>query len=114
MNLRSTIKFASTDIHAAFVALQNGDVREKELYEEIKRVLTKLEVNAFSGIQISKHIIPKEFIQKYSIRNLWKYNLSRGWRLLYYVKSEDLIVVSIILNWSSHKEYEKHFKYKVK
>lgn len=114
MNLPSTIKFASTDLHAAFLALEQGDAREKELSEEIKRICQRLKENAFSGIQISKHLIPKEFVRRYNVRNLWKYNLSGGWRLLYYIKSEDLIVVSVILEWSSHKEYEKRFKYKVR
>ncbi|MDI6708812.1 MAG: hypothetical protein QME47_07005, partial [Candidatus Thermoplasmatota archaeon] len=30
-------------------------------------------------------LIPKEYIEKYSIDNLWKYNMPKAWRLLYSV-----------------------------
>jgi len=56
-------------------------------------------------------LIPLRYIKKYEVKNLWKYNLSKGWRLLYSIESEELIIVSIILEWLNHKEYEKRFKY---
>ena len=47
----------------------------------------------------------------YEIDNLWKYDLPRGWRLMYSVARDEVIVISIILEWLPHKEYERRFGY---
>ncbi len=47
--------------------------------DPIKKAITKailaLRQNAFSGIQVPKRLIPKEYVQKYAINNLWKIDL---------------------------------------
>jgi len=70
-----------------------------------------LEENAFSGTQISKKLIPKVYCNNFSIDNLWKYDLPNAWRLIYSIKNSEIYVLSIILEWMSHKEYEQRFKY---
>jgi len=37
--------------------------------------------------------------------------LRNGWRLLYTLKEEEMVVIGIILEWLPHKEYERRFKY---
>ena len=73
----------------------------------LKNNFNNIEKNAFSGIQIPKRLIPKE----YSTENLWKYNLSKGYRLLYTIYTEDNVVISLIVAWHNHKDYELIFKY---
>ena len=114
MKIPSTARFADEKLKNAFHSLETGDDAERRLFEEVKQAVENIENNAFCGIQIQKYLIPKEYKQKYNIQNIWKYNLSNGWRLLYSLTKEDVVLISIILNWSSHKEYEKRFKYKVK
>ena len=66
----------------------------------------------FSGIQIPKRLFPKEYVRKYGINNLWKYDLPRGWRLMYTVTAENEVdLISAILEWFDHKDYEMRFKY---
>ncbi|HPV66505.1 MAG TPA: hypothetical protein PK655_03600 [archaeon] len=43
--------------------------------------------------------------------NLWKYNLSNGWRLTYTIRGGEIEVISIIIEWFCHKKYENRFKY---
>ena len=51
-------------------------------------------------------------LKEYGIKNLWKYNLSQGWRLLYTVTADNEVeLISAILDWFDHKEYEKIMKY---
>ena len=69
------------------------------------------ELKLIAGIQIQKKLIPKEYITKYEIDNLWKYNLPNAWRLIYTVANNKVTVLSIVLEWMTHKEYEKRFKY---
>lgn len=111
MEIKSRIFFAEDKLKNSFEELKNGKTEEKELYKQIKQALDNLKINAFSGIQIPKRLIPSVYISKYGIENLWKYDLPRGWRLLYSVGRNGIEILSIILEWMDHKEYEKRFKY---
>lgn len=108
MQLLSNAQFAEDKLRIAFENLKDSD---QELYFHLAEAIKNIENNAFSGIQIPKRLIPKEYMKNYNIRNLWKYNLPNGWRLMYSIESTGIIVVSIILEWLTHKEYERRFKY---
>ena len=110
MKLPSTIRFFDEDIKKAFYKLENGDDSEKELFRLMNQAMNNIEQNAFCGIQLPKRLIPETYSKK-NIKNLWKYDLPRGWRLVYSIVNEELVVVSIVLEWMSHKEYERRFKY---
>ena len=110
--MKSEIKFAEEKVKTSFESLKESKTEGKKLYEWIKRALDDLEENAFCGIQVPKRLIPKEYENKFGkIDNLWKYNLPNAWRLMYTIKGDKILVLSIILEWLPHKEYEKRFKY---
>ncbi len=109
--MKSHIKFAEEKLKRAFDKLRDSKTEDKKLYEWINRALDDIEDNAFCSIQIPKKVIPKEYIQRYNIDNLWKYDLPRGWRLLYSVANGEVIVISIVIEWMDHKAYERKFKY---
>ena len=91
--------------------MKNSKTEDKKLHKWINRAMDDLEDNAFCGIQIQKRLIPKVYIEKYGLDNLWKYDLPKGWRLIYSVVNGEVQILSIILEWMSHKDYEKRFKY---
>ena len=70
-----------------------------------------LALDAFCGIQIPKRLIPKSYITRYRIDNLWKYNFHKNWRLMYSVAGDGKNVIALILEWLPHKEYERRFGY---
>ena len=111
MKANSKIKFADEKIKESFLKLSLGTSEEKELYRQLEKLFCSLEENAFFGIQIPKKLIPKEYTQKYGIDNCWKCNLPKGWRMIYAVERNEIIILSIILEWMSHKEYERRFGY---
>ena len=51
------------------------------------------------------------YITKYGINNLWKFNFHKNWRLMYSVASDGTQVVTMVLEWLPHKEYERRFGY---
>lgn len=106
--MESRLQFANEKIEKAFNKLKKED---NELYKFIVRSFEDIENNAFCGIRIPKKLIPKEYIKKFNIHNLWKYNLPGAWRLIYSVENNNLVVISIILEWMDHKTYERRFKY---
>jgi len=109
--MRSQIKFAEEKIKNSLDKLKESKTEDKKLHEWINRALDDLEENSFCGIQIPKKLIPEEYIKKYGIDNLWKYDLPRGWRLIYSVANNEVNVLSIILEWMDHQNYERRFNY---
>jgi Txe/YoeB family toxin of Txe-Axe toxin-antitoxin module len=77
----------------------------------LNRAFDDIARDAFTGIQIPKKLIPAKYIKDFQIDNLWKYNLPNAWRLLYSVARDEVIIVSVILEWLPHKEYERRFHY---
>ncbi len=111
MKLPSTIRFADENVKEAFYKLEKGDDSERELFKIINQALDNIEQNAFCGIQIPKKLIPREYTSKYDVKNLWKYDLPRGWRLIYSIIRDEIVIVSLILEWFGHKGYERRFRY---
>lgn len=111
MKLPSKIKFADEALRKAFEQLKEGKGEERRLYDWLVRAFNDIEQNAFCGVQIPKRLIPREYLQKYDVHNVWKYNLPNAWRLIYSIEHQEIIVVSIVLEWMDHKEYERRFNY---
>lgn len=109
--MKSEIKFAEEKLKESLEKLKESKTEDKKLYEWINRALDDLEENAFCGIQVAKRLIPKVYIEKYGIDNLWKYDMPKGWRLIYSVANNEVNVLSIILEWMDHKDYERRFGY---
>ncbi|PIN91138.1 hypothetical protein COU57_01790 [Candidatus Pacearchaeota archaeon CG10_big_fil_rev_8_21_14_0_10_32_14] len=111
MKLNSIPTFANKNVEESFLLLENGDLSDKQLFKFINQALTNIEENVFCGVQIPKRLIPKEYEVKYGIKNLWKYDLPKGWRLMYSIVNEEAIIISLVLEWLDHKEYERRFHY---
>ena len=87
-------------------------ISDENLRRQLERAFENLEENAFCGIQIPKRLIPKEYVKRFGVlTNLWKYNLPDAWRLIYTIKNSKVSILSIILEWLNHKEYERRFGY---
>ena len=70
-----------------------------------------LEKNPFSGTQIPKRLIPKEYNKFFKPDNLWKYDLNKTWRLIYWISSDDTGQITLLIDWMNHKQYDKLFGY---
>jgi len=66
----SKVVFISDDLEKSFNSLPEDDFLKKS----IKQAIQNLRENAFYGIHIPKRLIPKEYIKKWGITNLWKYS----------------------------------------
>ena len=105
------VTFGEKKIEEEFELLKDGKFQDKQLYEFIDRAIKDLKHNPACGIKIPKKLWPKIYTERYSLTNLWKYNLPNAWRLIYTIESDEITIVSIILEWFNHKDYEKRFKY---
>lgn len=105
------VSFIEDSARESFAKLNEGKFEDKTLYGFINRAIDDLKENPFVGIRIAKKLWPKEYLQKYGINNLWKYDLPNAWRLLYTIKGDSVKIIAVILEWMDHKNYEKKFKY---
>lgn len=110
--MKSEIKFGDKRVRKAYVELENKKFQELLLKKWLGRAFEDLEKNAFCGTQIAKRLMPKEYAVRFGkLHNIWKYDLPNSWRLVYTIKKEEVVVLSIVLEWLNHKDYEKRFKY---
>lgn len=105
------VTFGDKRVEKAFEELKEGRYESKQLYAFIERAIVDLKKEPGCGIKLPKRLWPKEYITKFNINNLIKYDLPNGWRLIYTVKTDEIMILNIILEWFDHKEYEKRFGY---
>lgn len=101
------VAFASTKLKKDFELLKQGKFEDKQLYRFIERAINDLKQNPSCGTKVPKRLWPRE----YHSTNLWKYDLPNAWRMIYTIENNEIKIVSLILEWFTHKNYEKRFKY---
>lgn len=115
MNQKERIKgiaFIDPSLKKAFEELAKGKYEEQQLAGFLNRAIEDLKQNPLCGIRVPSDQWPKEYVQKYRINNLRKYDLPNGWRLLYTIRGNEIEIISILIEWISHKDYERKFGYK--
>jgi len=106
------VLFADEKLREAYHSLKDKKDAEHELYESLGNAFDEIKKNTACGKKIRKELWPKEYVRKYGITNLWKYDLPRGWRLMYTIGIDEISVIAIMLEWLDHKDYEMRFGYK--
>ncbi len=110
--MESEIIFGDEKLEASFNELKDSKFEDRQLYLYLQKAFEHLRIDAFCGVQIPKRLIPKFYGSKFGkLDNLWKYGLPSAWRLVYTIKNENVVVLSIVLEWMDHKDYERRFKY---
>ncbi|MDP2908640.1 MAG: hypothetical protein Q8N77_02425 [Nanoarchaeota archaeon] len=84
---------------------------EMQLLKSIKQKTGFVKANPFYGDNIPKKLIPKEYIIKYDIKNLWRVELTHFWRMLYTIKGDQVEIVCFVLDIIDHDKYNKKFGY---
>ena len=70
--------------------------------------------NPHYGKPIAKSLIPKEYIKKYQITNLFRVELPNFWRMLYTLTDGEtkIEIIAFVIDIMNHQEYNKKFGYK--
>ncbi len=103
------VVFADDKIEKEFDLLSAGGW----LKNSIQKAILALKQNAFCGDRIPKYLIPKEYVQKYDIDNLWGYPLPNAWRLVYTTMTPTkLQLLVVIVEFFDHANYTRRFGYK--
>ena len=92
--------------------INNSD--SQQLLKSIENSIARLLTNPQSGLHIKRINIPTDTKKRYGTDRLWKMNLAGYWRMIYTLTGDQLRVISFILEFMNHKQYNKRFKYKKK
>lgn len=87
---------------------------ERSIFNSIKKKVDLIKVNPHYGDPIPKYLIPKEYIVKYGVTNLFRVELSGFWRMLYTLTNDEreVEIIAFVLDIVNHKEYDRKFGYK--
>ncbi len=105
------VTFANQKLEKEFEKLKEEKFEDKQLYIFIQRAINDLKKDPMCGTKIPQSLWPKNYINEYKIHNLWKYDLPNAWRLIYTIFEDKVMIVNVILEWFSHKQYERKFGY---
>jgi hypothetical protein len=109
--MKAAVYFADEQVKQKFFALTSGKGEDREIHQLLNETFNQLARDAFCGIQVPKRLIPKTYLTKYGIDNLWKYNFHKNWRLMYTIMGDGETLIALIIEWLPHKEYERRFRY---
>ena len=102
--------FASPELAALLGSLEE-DHKIQKWINDMKMILKE---DKFRGRSIKKEQIPKYYIDRYGVDNLYYYRHPEGYRSCYHLhKFEGLGVCPVILDINTHTEYERIFGYKM-
>ena len=108
MTIPSRIKFIDEELEKAFNTLSDEDPIKKALIRAIQNIKEDYQ----AGEYIPKNKVPAAYLMKYGINNVRVYDLPFAWRLMYTVTgSSEIGIISVILDWMDHKDYERLFKF---
>jgi len=100
--------FIHIDLHEYYISLESGHKNRKWI-DTMRNTLID---NIHAGDRIRKKGIPKLYIRKHGVTNLYRFAHPEGYRSMYTIEfREEDGLCPIILDLISHKEYEKSFGY---
>lgn len=83
-----------------------------KLKKQIDEAMDLMKSDPAAGDKIEKHLWPKQYMDKYGINNLFRYELGRKCRMIYTIMGDPEEIVCIVIDVLSHKEYDERFGYK--
>ena len=108
MIIPSQVKFIDDELEKAFNLLPDEDPIKKAIIKAIQNIKEDYQ----AGEYIPKNKIPESYLRKYGINNVRVYDLPFAWRLMYTVTgSSEIGIISVVLDWMNHKDYERLFKF---
>ncbi|OGD46759.1 hypothetical protein A3K69_06810 [Candidatus Bathyarchaeota archaeon RBG_16_57_9] len=100
-----------------FISVELGAyVSSLEINHKHRRWINEMAENLLQNILVGERIkqsqIPRHYIEKYNVSNLYRYAHSEGYRSTYTLTEfSEYGVCPVILDLISHKEYNRIFRY---
>ena len=89
---------------------------ERIILKAINKKIELIKANLHYGDPIAKVLIPKDYVEKYEITNLFRVELPNYWRMLYTLTDNEtnIEIIAFVLDILDHSTYDKKFGYRKK
>ena len=91
---------------------EGGNGASQILLKKLDKAIAKLKYDYKAGEHVPKDRIPEFYVINYGVENLWKLNIDPNYRLIYTIRGTEVEVMSVLLEFFDHGEYNKRFGYK--
>jgi len=103
-------------VYGFLVSEAKGSKTEKSILNAFTKKVELIKRDPHYGDPVAKRLIPKEYIDKYGVANLFRVELPNYWRMLYALTNDEaeVNIIGFVLDILDHKRYDKKFGYKGK
>jgi hypothetical protein len=114
--IRVILSFEAKEVYNHLKEEASKSKLEKTILKAITKKIEIIKSNPHYGDPIAKPLIPKEYIDKYGISNLFRVELPNYWRMLYSLTDGEtkIEIIAFVLDIIDHSTYNKKFRYKKK
>ncbi len=112
-NIQVKLSHDATEIYNDLIRKANTSKKERSILLAITKKVELIKSDPHYGDPIAKSLIPKQYIKKYEITNLFRIELPNYWRMLYTLRDgeTEIEIIAFILDIVDHSEYNKKFGY---
>jgi hypothetical protein len=107
----------SKDAEEVYIYLNKEASKSKIERSILKAINMKKELiraNPHYGNPMARNLIPKEYVRKYGVTNLFRVELPNFWRMLYTLTNNgsEIEIIAFVLDIVDHKTYNKKLGYR--
>lgn len=87
---------------------------ERTILNAVNKKSELIKANPHYGNHLPHNLIPKEYKEKYGVKNLFRVELPSFWRMLYTLTDSEtkIEIIAFVLDLIDHDKYNKKFGYK--
>ena len=103
------------EVYKKLNAEAENNKQSRMILKAINQKVSLIKANIHYGNPVAKDLIPEEYKQKYSAKNLFRVELPIFWRMLYTLTNNEKVeIIAFVLGIMDHPTYNDKFGYKGK
>jgi len=112
--VRVILSDEAEEVYKYLIKQSENSKIERSILNSFNKKKELIKLNPRYGVSIKKKIIPKEYINKYEVDNLFRVELPNFWRMLYSLTENEskVEIIAFVIDIIDHKVYNKKFGYK--
>ncbi len=112
--IRVKLSHDASEIYNDLIRKATTSKIERTILLAITKKIEFIKSDPHYGDPVAKSSIPKQYIKKYKITNLFRIELPNYWRMLYTLKDgeSEIEIIAFVLDIVNHQDYNKKFGYK--
>ncbi|MEK6926016.1 MAG: hypothetical protein AABW50_01940 [Nanoarchaeota archaeon] len=111
--VRVILSQEAEEVYKKLNAEAENNKQSRMILKAINHKINLIKANIHYGNPIAKDLIPEEYKQKYSAKNLFRVELPVFWRMVYTLTNNgEIEIIAFVLDIIDHPAYNDKFGYK--